>query len=339
MEIDFTHIVRLFDRNHKEIPIQEGFPKVKEYDKYKIKDARRFHALIEVKDDKGTKQNILLFQYIDIGGIGIWVSDYLIRVPMYIYCVADSESLELHTTLLGETQYRLKGFDWRRIKAGQYNLIYLPSIENEVYFRGFLKTFDLHIDKELFFRLANELPGLQPLADSIQAGEMNSLHKEFSDISIKAIYQIAKLAILIEEGKTKYPEAMGTAISLIKEILNTVQKESRKYRYTYDEVVAIYTMSVNLQNFMHREAVLSEQLIDCYHKSRLTKDKIREGFQLIFGSNPKHYLLSLRMETGKKLLQEGFQLQDISERTGYSKVSHFEAAFLKYFKCPVKEFR
>lgn len=340
METDFTQIVKLFDKNHKEIPINAGFPQGKEYDKYKINGAKRFHVQIEIEDrKKKIKKNILLFQCIEIGNITIWVSDYLIYVPMYIQCIADSESLEMHTTLLGETQYRLKGFDWRRTRAGQYNLIYLPAIENEVNFRGFLKTFDIHVSKELLYRLAEEFPQLQPLIDSMRIGEINSLYEEFSDIPLKALYQIAVLATTIQSGNAQATETKTTAMNILRELVSTNGKEFRKYRYNYGDVETLYSISKRLTALMNKQDALTSLLKEYRQKSKLTRDKIREGFQLIFECSPKHYLLSKRMEKGKSLLKQSFLLQDICEQTGYSKVSHFETAFLKFYGYPVKNKR
>ncbi|ANI89391.1 hypothetical protein A9P82_08850 [Arachidicoccus ginsenosidimutans] len=340
MEIDFTQIVKLFDKNLKEIPIMKGFPEGKDYDKYKINGAKRFHAQIEMEDrKKKIRKNILLFQCIEIGDMTIWVSDYLIYVPMYIQCIADSESLELHTTLLGETQYRLKGFDWRRTKAGQYNLIYLPAIENEVNFRGFLKTFDLHVSKELLYRMSEEFPQLQPLVDSIRIGEINSLYEEFADIPLKAMYQIVILAMTIQSGDAQNTEAKTTAMNALRALVGAKGKESRKYRYNYEEVKTLHTISERLTALMNKQDALTSLLKEYRQKNKLTGDKIWEGFKLIFECSPKHYLLSKRMEKGKSLLEQGFLLQDICEQTGYSKVSHFETAFLKFYGYPVKDKR
>lgn len=340
METDFTHIVKLFDKDFKEIPIYNGFPQGKEYDKYKMKGATYFHAQIEIKDrNKKIKKNTFLFQCIELGDIAIWVSDYLIYVPMYIRCIADSESLELHTTLLGETQYRLKGFDWRRTKAGQFNLIYLPAIENEVNFRGFLKTFDIHLSKELLYCLAEEAPQLQPLVDSIRIREINSLYEEFSDIPLKAMYQIVVLATTIQSGNAQAAETRTIAMNVLRELIGASGKEFRKYRYNYEDVEALHAISERLMIQMNKEDILSSLLKEYRQKSKMTSDKIRDGFQLIFDCNPKHYLLSKRMEKGKSLLEQGFMLQDICEQTGYSKVSHFETAFFKFYGIPVKAAR
>lgn len=62
----------------------------------------------------------MLFHSIDLEKLDICIGRYLIHEPMKFFTVANRDSLEFHNMLEGKAQYRLKGFDWRIIKASEY---------------------------------------------------------------------------------------------------------------------------------------------------------------------------------------------------------------------------
>ncbi|MGF7229951.1 helix-turn-helix domain-containing protein [Arachidicoccus sp.] len=307
----------LFDEYFKAIPLLKGIPEA--YNKYVIKGAIGYHAKID-------ERSIMLFQSIDLGEIEICISHYLVNHPMKIFCTADCESLELHNMIQGEAQYRLKGFEWRRIKAGQHNLIYLTNVKNETYFKGNTTiTFDIHLSKELLQQLANQYPKLHPIWNKIKKEENGSLYIEFADNSAKSMHFIVRIMELLYQEGVGNPQIKLWAMDLLKVLLEADALPS-KYRYSYEDIKTIDHAATMLIAHQDEKNVLANQL----RKSHLNADKFREGFRLLFGQNPKQFLLSKKMEQVKILLGKGYTLDEICERTGYSTVSHLEEAFVRY---------
>ena len=59
--------------------------------------------------------------------------------------------------------------------------------------------------------------------------------------------------------------------------------------------------------------------------------KLKKGFKLMFGTTVHAYLIDKRMENALLLIQEGFQVWEVCELTGYKSISHFIQVFKKKF--------
>lgn len=268
----------------------------------------------------------MLFHSIDLGKMDICISRYLIHEKMKFFADANRYTSEFHNVLKGKSHYRLKGFDWRRIKEGEYNLIYLDEVKNEVRFTGPVFTFDIQVDKELIFELADEYPQLRPFASKMRKGEKASLYDEFSANSFKSMLLIVRIYTLLEKGAGKSQEVKDLTLQLVKALI-TNETNSSKYHYNYMDIQTLIHASEMLIKHMDEKNVLANQL----RKSHLSEDKFREGFHLLFDTNPKHFLLAKRMEKAKELHRKGYSLTDICEQTGYDEITSLSEAFYLFY--------
>jgi AraC-like DNA-binding protein len=72
----------------------------------------------------------------------------------------------------------------------------------------------------------------------------------------------------------------------------------------------------------------------------INEAKLKEGFKELFGHSIHAYLLQLRLEKAKQLLQNSdLSVTDITYHIGYSHVTHFTTMFKKETKLTPTEWR
>ncbi len=324
--MDLSGIIRIYDEQHGEIPIEKGFPSDSKFKKHRIEGTDSYYCVV---GDKA----VLIFQCIPLLGIEIWISYYWINESVEIYCEIDSESLEFHNMIQGRVLYRLDGLDWREIEAGQYNFIYLPFIRNKVhFFKMDVKTFDLHIDKQRLIVLAGRYPQLKGVLAKVEAKESGSLYLKFSNNSLRSIYLMGAILDSAEaEGVAGVSQEL--ALELIEELSKGNQLKS-KYRYSNEDIQTIYQAEKYLIAHLGDENILKTM-----NRGALYSDKFREGFKLMFKDCPKGFIFIKKMEKAKALIQENAQITYIAIILGYSKVSHLETAFLRYWSYTIKDYK
>ena len=62
-------------------------------------------------------------------------------------------------------------------------------------------------------------------------------------------------------------------------------------------------------------------------------------FKRIEGVNFKKYLVSLRMETAKKLLADNMTIVEVAEKVGYPNADYFSTVFKNYYGFTASEYR
>lgn len=64
----------------------------------------------------------------------------------------------------------------------------------------------------------------------------------------------------------------------------------------------------------------------------MSDSKIQKLFKHIFGKSIYQYILSIRMEHAKNLLQSGnYSVSEVGFQVGYSNLSHFSKMFYKHY--------
>lgn len=72
-------------------------------------------------------------------------------------------------------------------------------------------------------------------------------------------------------------------------------------------------------------------LIELAHRVGLNDFKLKKGFKEVFGSTVFTYRHTIRMKKARKMLQSGYQVNEVSEEIGYKHSHHFSVAFKAYF--------
>ncbi|WP_409344509.1 response regulator [Paenibacillus sp. MBLB4367] len=96
--------------------------------------------------------------------------------------------------------------------------------------------------------------------------------------------------------------------------------------------VALHYIKTHFHEDLSLEKVASFVFLNPVYFSQLFKQKVGQGY--------KEYVIQLRMEHAKKLLQNPhIKLSDIAERIGYQDMRHFTQVFRKKFMVTPSEFR
>ncbi len=319
-----VEIFKIYDARHHEIPLIPGLPPDKA--DCHIVGAQECYGKL---DDN----NVMFFRSVNLGEIYISRSHYCFDRPATIFIYAGRHTLEFHNLLVGTAQFRNADGPWRRTIEGNYNGIYTEKTDNEVYFRGEVETFDIQITVEHFLKLAEQYPVLQPFSAEIKTASNAVLFRELSSNSMRSYLLMVQITQLLER-KGKCQEVRELADELLIELIVN-RKEHRKYRFGYRDVERLWFAYRTITERMDEEDILEKQI----RESLLGKDKFREGFHILFHAAPKHFLLSIRMENAKSLIDLGYSLSQICERTGYAMPKRLEEAFYLYFGYRIKEYR
>lgn len=324
--MDLSKIIKLYDGQHKEIPLIPGLPVGME--KFHIEGADECYAKLD-------EDNIMFFRSVDFeeSESGICLSNYCFNGQTTIFAYTDHHTLEIHSMLNGIAQFRMEGGPWRRIIEGCYNGIYAAKVDNEAFFKGAAETFDIQIPLERLFKLAKQYPILRTFADTVKTGSNADLFYEFAYNSMKSYLMMAQIAGLLER-KGKCLEAKKAIEELEAELILN-RKEISKYRFSYENIKRISDVRERLTERMHETDILEKEERD----SLMGIDKFREGFRILFHNTPKRFLLNARMETAKSLIDAGYELYQICERTGYTEPKRLEEAFKDHFRCTIKTYR
>lgn len=71
----------------------------------------------------------------------------------------------------------------------------------------------------------------------------------------------------------------------------------------------------------------------------LSRENLTRLFKKTFQVSPYEYLIQVRMERAKKLMQQNLRLQEIAEQLGYSNENYFSKAFREFYGMTPTEFR
>lgn len=272
---------------------------------------------------------IFLFQQIDYPEYSFWISHYFMSRRNKVTGIFPGPSLELHFILQNDLLYRLKGFDWQRLRETQYNLLSVPEINNEVYFdaKNYV-TFDVHPRLPLLRGLAGAHSGLRDFL-------RRATRKRYEQYFAPNQYATPKMLYLIKTA-LEYLKDGGRPVKSLDDIVRGLIAQSvtnsgghLKPPVNFFDVEKIYTAEKQLIRHMDDPDILEKQI----RLSYIYPAKFREGFRQIFGTSPHWYLHRERMETARQLLESGsgFRIRDVAERVGYSNPNSFSTAYKKYF--------
>lgn len=323
--MDLSELIKIYDHDGREILVRKGLPADKL--DYHIKDAEECYAEID-------ENNVMLFHSIDLGEIDICISHYLMDGSTKFYATANRYTLEVHNLLEGYVQYRLQGFKWRRIKEGEYNIIYLDEIENEVHIIQPAVTMDFQISKALLYRLADEYTVLSTFAEDVRSGIKTSFHTEFYPDSPKAMLLLIRIMTLIKKGEGKSTEVKDLAMKAVNALI-IAKTEKFRYRYSYEQIERINSASQMFIKHMDDENILEKQIA----KSGFNGAKFREGFKSMFDCTPKHFLMLARMKRAEELVLQGYTLSQICRLLPYHEPKHLEEAFFDTKGYHIKDIR
>lgn len=202
-------------------------------------------------------------------------------------------------TISGTESYHFKD---KTIKAAPGSILYIP--EGETYtitFEG--DTSNVFV---LNFNLSKEFP--RPFL--VKLIEEKQIENIFSNIERK--------------WKTKKPGYYPDCLSLLYSIISLIMKQEMKY-LTSKSFQTIAAATEYLKNNFTDNSLRIEQLAEM---SGISVKHFGTLFFKKFGMTPKEYILMLKIERAKDLLQNNkLLISDIAVMSGYSDIYHFSKIF------------
>jgi AraC-like DNA-binding protein len=275
--------------------------------------------------------NSLLFQKIIGNGFEVLLNHYSITKHSTFTWTSDRMLLQLHVALKNNFLAGLPGLARAIIKEKQFNMIYLPIVNTAVEFSpGNYQCFHINYSLDYLEKYAFMLPALAPFIDSIKRGMASQLFPSHSFAPPEM------LSVINQMLDAKYNEPLQKIYYDIKvsELLFLALREAGSKEggngiaiNAHDEI-KMHEAKTWLENNVDRPLTLAEiaRLIGT------NEFKLKKGFKQLFGTTVFDYLLKLRMERAKQLLQETTKpIHEIAFLTGYASHAGFTNAFNKHF--------
>jgi len=273
-----------------------------------------------------------LFQQVQTPEAEVWYSNYLLVKDSRINSISKLPKLELQFGLNNTFTYHGKGLGDRELHDGSFNLLYVPSVDNQLHLQAgrIYTTFDIHLSPKLLSKLAEYFPVLGTFLDKIAKGEAALL------CPLNQVTTIEMTRIVDEILKNRY---MGTVrefytVTKVMELLIVVlEKISNqpiidRIFFRKEEIEKIYTAKDELLKNLDKPV----SLLILSRKVGLNMHKLKSGFQQFYGSSVLIYRLHARMKEAKRLLNDtDDQVDNIGYATGYANSQHFSKAYKKYY--------
>lgn len=183
---------------------------------------------------------------------------------------------------------------------------------------NFVRYIAICIDKDYFENIYRKyIPG--PL-------NFNDVWKQFT-VKHETIYYIKKFMTEYQERIIGYKdilEALSEIIchALIRGIIGT--KTEKDLTYDSFEIE-------NIIEFMHQYFGQKITIDDLAKKANMSKSHFIRVFKKTTGLSPMDYLIDIRIEKAKKLLNAGTKnISEVSLLCGFSSTSHFSSTFSKH---------
>jgi AraC-like DNA-binding protein len=278
----------------------------------------------------------LIFQEIAGVDFSIWYCEYLIVQNTTLYGYGEESALELHFTLNHEQICTLDGLGKVIVPAWQYNLTYLPYIQNKAEFRkgGMCTTFDIHFSMDYLCRLSPYVPALGKFLEQVDQGIASSLAPHAAVASPRMMEIINKILYCEYTGAVKSIFLESKVQELL--ILGFEMITSQVY------VPAGITLRPDDVDRLQEARNWLIQNMDepCSLKSLaravfINEFKLKKGFKQLFGCTVFDFLIEIRMEKARLLLMTmDIPIREIAMMTGYKSIPNFTAAFKRKFGQP-----
>lgn len=330
--------LQIMHSNGTPIAIKKGCPTALKSNR--INGATCYYAQV------ATKQYIL-FQNITIGPFSIWLSDYLFHRPITLSSHMKSSGAEFHQMLEGAAMFSFdKGKIWFRESAGNYNILMNTELHTWVAFtEPPVRTFDIHVDDAYFRELALLHPELDPLVEALDAHHNGALFTGTGQSSLTLRYQLTQVITMFEKcvGDTKATREKNhrEILDLLEEALALMVQSSAKKNTPYKFLQTDLDKIIRVKEFIADNFIHPEVLKQATSRHYISKNKLTKGFQILFGHNPKQFVIRKKIEQAKVFMLDvpGASIQEIAMSVGYTDGAYFSQIFSKYEGMRIEDYR
>lgn len=330
--------LQIMSSNGTPIAIKKGCPPALKSNK--IKNATCYYAQVAPKQ-------YILFQNRVIGPFDIWLSDYLFHSPITLTSHMKSYGVEFHQMLEGAVMFSFdKGRFWFIESAGDYNVLMNGELHTSVSFsESPVRTLDIHLDEGYFRNFVQIHPELQPLLDALDNGQITSLFAEQPQSNLDLRYlltqTIAALNKDISNHKNVQEERNLELFQLLEESITLMVTSPSKNGNPHKIRQADLDKIVQVKDYITDNVIHPDVLKQATNQHYINKNKLTKGFQLLFGHNPKQFVIREKLERAKIFIVEAptATSQEIAMSVGYTDATYFAQLFLKHEGMRIEEYR
>ncbi len=275
----------------------------------------------------------ILVQQIQAGRFTIYYNQYQIKKDSSFYFAMNGPSLELHFMLQNQMEYKLSELGVVETIEKEFNLTYLPYIENRTSFKAgnTCTTFDIHFPVPYLEEYATVHPLINSFRDQV----------------------IQNRAIQYSSGKQVAGFEM---IGIINHILFNDYAGAPMLFYLESKAVELLLLSLralsmqtngsikprpgDIERIHEAEAIIMSNLenpyslIELSRKAGINDFKLKKLFKHIYGTTVFDYLMQAKMKKAKSLvLETELPFSEIAFQTGFKNVPNFNEAFRRKFAC------
>lgn len=330
--------LQLMQSNGTPIAIKKGCPPALKSNK--IKEATCYYAEVAPKQ-------YILFQNRVVGPFSIWLSDYLFHKPITITSNMQSYGAEFHLMLEGTVMFSFdKGSTWFRESAGDYNVLMNGELHTTVSFKGSpVRTFDIHVDEDYFRDFALFHPALNSLVDALDKHESDSLFTGKAPNNTRLRYKLTEVITTFKKDPSdkndKHIKTKQNILDLLEDSLaimaSTPSGESNLYKLQQADLENI----AQVKDYIIDNVIHPEVLKQATDHPYINKNKLTKGFQVLFGCNPKQYVINEKLKRAKVFLLKapGASIQEIAMSVGYIDAAYFSQLFSRHEGMRIEDYR
>lgn len=282
----------------------------------------------------------IIFQHYTAAGFEIWFSNYNILHDTILLGKANIPVLELHIQFQNQLNVSWDGTDENMIRPYQYNLSFIPFVNNKVSLtkNACCYTFDIHFTFDFLSRFLSASAELSIFLNRVIKNEASNLASEDRFLTPRMIAVVNQVLQTKLNGSLNHFFIECKVIELLTLVFDQVAE---------NHPLSPVKLSISDINKLHeaREILLADfeeniTLPILARKVTMNEYKLKKGFKHLFGTTVFGYRHTARMEKAKLLILEtSIPLIDIAYMSGFNHVSNFQKAFKSFCKLTPAEFK
>jgi AraC-like DNA-binding protein len=304
-------------------------------------DLKRFS--LPVFENMYAKCNIgdMIFNYYEGDGFNLWNSIYVIKHSARIRAKGNFAILELHIPFHNDLTSNWDGTKQFELKNRQFEMSYLPFVNNETAFIGGQThhTFDIHYKREYLLPFAEHFPLLNNFLERAEKKEPSSLlnlELFLSPDMINIVNSILNYDMRDVMAPFFFEGAILQFTTIFIERMSGINPDKPK-TYSKREI----DCTCEAKDIMMFDLSKKYKIKDLAYKVGINDWILQSCFKHLFGVPIFQYALAARMEYAKQLLlhEKNYTIQDVAELIGYPDHSNFTIAFKRQFDYTPEYFR
>lgn len=246
--------------------------------------------------------------------------------------------IQLIFSVQGKSRYRNEPAQdcFAELDSGEYNLVYFPAQRSRVEWTSHPQTeaFYISLLPELFTRY---LPDDHQLLVRLRRAVSNQEALQLSgrNLPLPASIRFLLYDILHCPLKERYKN-LFLRTKLI-ELLLLISQHHEEYLFESSEAAG-QLREQDAQRVRIAQQLISDNLrspftiVELAHQVGTNENYLKKHFKQVTGQTIYKYLLDLRMQHARRLLnEEGKSIEEVAALSGYKRVHHFTNAFKRFF--------